>query len=274
MNMAHESTSAAMGRGAGGRFARGNKGGPGNHFLRRIGELRRTVLNFAAQDDMEHAASVLRELAMGGDLAAIKLLFQYLLGQPTQTVEMDWPDAPKGPNVPETSRPPDGATKVGEGSQAQMVHEMTKVEQGRTAEQVVHQPRPVRWPFIGARAADRKQTVERPPLPKRRNGTPRRGHPIPNGLNGGMAGESARNGRTSAKITKPAQTLADKLFAGRRAQYIGSRAYSFAHADVRAEKGILLTSRRPPGERIRYIPAETKGRAPPRRRRYRCAYAA
>jgi hypothetical protein len=90
MNTPHESDSpTAEGRDARGRFTKGNKGGPGNPFVRRIGELRRTVLNFATQDGMQQAALVLKELALGGDLAAINLLFEYLLGKPRETVQTD-----------------------------------------------------------------------------------------------------------------------------------------------------------------------------------------
>jgi hypothetical protein len=86
MSMPHETASAvAEGRDARGRFTKGNRGGPGNPFVRQVAELRRTLLNFETQDDMKHVAFVLREKAMGGDVAAIKLLFRYLLGKPKQT---------------------------------------------------------------------------------------------------------------------------------------------------------------------------------------------
>lgn len=90
MNAPHNAAPPCTeGRDSRGRFAKRGRGGPGNPFLRRIGELRRTVLNFAVQEDMEQAALVLKDLAMSGDLAAIKLLFGYLLSPPRKPVESD-----------------------------------------------------------------------------------------------------------------------------------------------------------------------------------------
>ena len=63
------------GRDARGRFVPGNKGGPGNPFARKVAELRKALVNFVTEDAMKHIAFVLKERAMGGDLAAIKLLF-------------------------------------------------------------------------------------------------------------------------------------------------------------------------------------------------------
>src|SRR5439155_7420984 len=45
--------------------------------------------NCVTVDDMKHVAFILKEKAMVGDLAAIKLLFQYVLGKPTETVNPD-----------------------------------------------------------------------------------------------------------------------------------------------------------------------------------------
>src|SRR5437763_1585022 len=77
------------GRDANGRFVKGNPGGPGNPFARRVAALRKALINFVTVDDMKHVAFILKEKAMSGDLAAIKLLFQYVLGKPTETVDPD-----------------------------------------------------------------------------------------------------------------------------------------------------------------------------------------
>src|SRR5437867_2627409 len=76
-------------RDASGRFVKGNPGGPGNPFARRVAALRRALINFVTVDDMKHVAFILKEKAMGGDLVAIKLLFQYILGKPAETVDPD-----------------------------------------------------------------------------------------------------------------------------------------------------------------------------------------
>jgi hypothetical protein len=77
------------GRDANGRFVKGNPGGPGNPFARKVAVLRSALINFVTVDDMKHVAFILKEKAMGGDLAAIKLLFQYCLGKPGETVDPD-----------------------------------------------------------------------------------------------------------------------------------------------------------------------------------------
>src|SRR5207244_3383920 len=80
---------AASGRDANGRFVKGNPGGPGNPFARKVAALRKALINFVTVDDMKHVAFILKEKAMSGDLAAIKLLFQYVVGKPTETVDPD-----------------------------------------------------------------------------------------------------------------------------------------------------------------------------------------
>src|SRR5207244_7364076 len=80
---------AASGRDANGRFVKGNPGGPGNPFARKVAALRKALINFVTVDDMKHVAFILKEKAMAGDLVAIKLLFQYVLGKPTEGVDPD-----------------------------------------------------------------------------------------------------------------------------------------------------------------------------------------
>src|SRR5262245_58814958 len=76
-------------RDANGRFVKGNPGGPGNPFARKVAALRKALVNFVTVDDMKHVAFILKEKAMAGDLVAIKLLFQYVLGKPGETVDPD-----------------------------------------------------------------------------------------------------------------------------------------------------------------------------------------
>ena len=90
----------------------GNKGGPGNPFARKVAELRKTLVNFVTEDDMKHIAFVLKERAMGGDLAAIKLLFQYVLGKPNETVDPDRLDLDEWQKLQETARPAKEMTEV------------------------------------------------------------------------------------------------------------------------------------------------------------------
>ena len=76
-------------RDANGRFAPGNVGGPGNPFARRVAELRQIMLECVTDKDMEIIVGALIVQAQAGKLAAIKLLFQYVLGKPAATVNPD-----------------------------------------------------------------------------------------------------------------------------------------------------------------------------------------
>jgi hypothetical protein len=80
---------AAEGRDAGGRFARGNKGGPGNPFARRVAELRSALLEAVTPERVRCLAEGLYQRALGGDTAAAKLLLAYTLGRPAQAVDPD-----------------------------------------------------------------------------------------------------------------------------------------------------------------------------------------
>src|SRR5689334_10197691 len=75
------------GRDGKGRFTKGNPGGPGNPFARRVAALRTALLEVVTEDDIQEAAKRLIEKARQGDLAAIRLLYAYTLGKPAATVD-------------------------------------------------------------------------------------------------------------------------------------------------------------------------------------------
>lgn len=77
------------GRDAKGRFTTGNTGGPGNPFGRRLAAMRQAVMNAVSADDIEALLKKLLEMAMGGDLAAAKLVLQYAVGKPKPVAEPD-----------------------------------------------------------------------------------------------------------------------------------------------------------------------------------------
>lgn len=78
------------GRDANGRFVKGNAGGPGNPFARRVAQLRAVLMESVTDDDMRDVVRTLVTLAKAGDVAAIKLLFERLLGRvPTAEAEDD-----------------------------------------------------------------------------------------------------------------------------------------------------------------------------------------
>jgi hypothetical protein len=77
------------GRDAQGRFATGNPGGPGNPFGRRVAELRKVMLECVTDSEMRIVVGELMVQAKCGNLTAIKLLFQYVVGKPAATVDPD-----------------------------------------------------------------------------------------------------------------------------------------------------------------------------------------
>jgi hypothetical protein len=77
------------GRDARGRFAPGNAGGPGNPFARRVAQLRKVLLEAVSDEDLRVVAEQLVVKAKMGDLAATKLLLQYVVGKPAATVDPD-----------------------------------------------------------------------------------------------------------------------------------------------------------------------------------------
>jgi hypothetical protein len=132
MNTPHDTaTQAAEGRDRKERTAqahgRPSVGLPGNPFARKVAELRAALVNFITADDMKHLAFVLKMRAEGGDMQAMKLLFQYVLGKPVETVDPDRLDVDEWQKMQEKSRPPEEATKVLGGLPAQTVCEVTKV---------------------------------------------------------------------------------------------------------------------------------------------------
>src|SRR5579883_1833328 len=76
-------------RDAKGRFARGNTGGPGNPFARQTAKLRQAALEAVTEEDIRAAMRVLKEKALQGDVAALKLLFAYTIGKPQPAVDPD-----------------------------------------------------------------------------------------------------------------------------------------------------------------------------------------
>src|SRR6266851_2537416 len=82
-------TTTNAGRDSNGRFTKGNPGGPGNPYYRRQAELKRGMLDFVTDVDVNSVVRVLLGLARGGDLAAIKLFLEYTIGKPNPSVDPD-----------------------------------------------------------------------------------------------------------------------------------------------------------------------------------------
>jgi hypothetical protein len=97
----------AGGRDSRGRFAKGNLGGPGNPYNRRVAELRCIMLEEVSDDAMRVIIQVLLHKAQTGDLAAIKLVLQYVLGKPTPAPDPDAVERHEPQPEQQTPRPVD-----------------------------------------------------------------------------------------------------------------------------------------------------------------------
>jgi len=79
----------ANGRDANGRFAKGNPGGPGPAFPRRVAELRAAILDAVTPADVVDVIRALVKAAKGGDVAAAKVFLDRLLGTPLAVDVLD-----------------------------------------------------------------------------------------------------------------------------------------------------------------------------------------
>jgi hypothetical protein len=113
-------------REANGHFAKGNKGGPGNPFARQVAALRQTLLNRATPKDFEEVADELIKKAKTGDVAAIKLLFQYTLGKPAPCPDPDHLDVDEWHKLQQSACPPADVQTIFNGLPADMACEVAK----------------------------------------------------------------------------------------------------------------------------------------------------
>jgi hypothetical protein len=186
MNATHESIDARVTSG-GAAQARGrpSAGLPGNPFARKVAQLRAALVNFVTEDDMKHLCFVLKMRAEGGNMQAMKLLFQYVLGRPTQTVDPDRLDVDEWQKMQEKSRSPEEATKILGGLPAQTVCEVTKVAWPCAVDQAFKQPLLAGLRVLDERDANANQPAAgSPPSTKRENGPPGEPPQSPNGPNG------------------------------------------------------------------------------------------
>lgn len=65
-----------------GRFAKGNRGGPGNPYARHAARFHSVVVNAVTDEDLRAIFAKLVEQAKAGDLAAIREVFNRTIGRP------------------------------------------------------------------------------------------------------------------------------------------------------------------------------------------------
>lgn len=76
-------------RDAGGRFAKGNPGGPGNPYARRVARLRSLMLEAVSDDDLKAIVAALVQQAKAGDLAAAREVLNRCTGKPGYIEQAD-----------------------------------------------------------------------------------------------------------------------------------------------------------------------------------------
>ena len=75
---------AGNGRDPHGQFASGNRIGKGNPFGKRVNEIRGELINALTTEDLRAVASALIEKAKGGDIPAVRELFDRTIGKPQE----------------------------------------------------------------------------------------------------------------------------------------------------------------------------------------------
>src|SRR5262245_64949189 len=76
-----------------GQFAPGNPGGPGNPFARHSAALRQAMLSTITPQDMKEVTCALLIRAQAGDIPAIRLFYQYVVGLARPAYDPDTLDA-------------------------------------------------------------------------------------------------------------------------------------------------------------------------------------
>jgi hypothetical protein len=83
------STNGGNGRDATGRFTKGNPGGPGNPFARRVALMRQTMLEAVSDEDLRAIVRTLVDQAKRGENNSVQILFDRLFGKPTAAPDPD-----------------------------------------------------------------------------------------------------------------------------------------------------------------------------------------
>lgn len=78
----------ANGRDAGGRFALGNAGGPGNPYARKVAQVRATLMRAVKLQDIKAIVQSLIERAKNGDVVAAREVLDRILGKSMQAIEL------------------------------------------------------------------------------------------------------------------------------------------------------------------------------------------
>jgi hypothetical protein len=84
-----EAQGQQAGREDNGRFAKGNPGGVGNPFARKMAEMRQAARDAVSEEDIKEIMAKMAEKAKQGDTAAARLVLAYAVGTPRPAEEPD-----------------------------------------------------------------------------------------------------------------------------------------------------------------------------------------
>jgi hypothetical protein len=223
-NTINEQAPTNEGRDDLGRFTLGNLGGPGNPFARQCAGLRKALLNRVTDQDMEECADKLLEMSKSGNLAAMKLLFSYVIGKPQPATDPDRVDVDEWQIYRETNpMKQEAATLIKAGTPQQhldlvrlmrpVIAEINRQEMNseldlnEIATDGKYQPTPNGQNRQNGRRRRRrhgKQHHHRP-IPNGNNGQ----HPTPNGSNGKHPTPNGKNGQHPPSTNGKQQPIAN-----------------------------------------------------------------
>jgi len=123
---APQTSSTPNGRSADGRFARGNRFGPGNPFYRKQAEFRRAVLELFTPEDVMSLLRVMLALGRNGDVAAAKVFLEYVVGKPHKAPDPDREDHHEWQLLAEAPKFAEVAERLENGVPADMANDATR----------------------------------------------------------------------------------------------------------------------------------------------------
>src|SRR5437763_12313986 len=88
-DQAASSSALDSGRDESGRFTQGNAGGPGNPFARESARILQCFRSSFSDQDLQAMLRKLYEVAMTGDVSAMKLILAYQIGKPLPAPQPD-----------------------------------------------------------------------------------------------------------------------------------------------------------------------------------------
>ena len=83
------SSNGLNGRDSTGRFTKGNPGGPGSPYARRVSDLRRTLLEEVSDSDLRELVRTLVERGKRGDVMAAREVLDRLMGKAKVTMAVE-----------------------------------------------------------------------------------------------------------------------------------------------------------------------------------------